>query len=94
MIVVLLGVRNRAEAKRKENELKEAAEKEGRSTEGIEVKEGEVDWLYGSKSEEQSADGQPASNEKSDLDDLSNDVEVVDKVSYIFFTVKCFSSQI
>ena len=47
----MLAIRNKAEAKKKENELKAKAEEEGRPVEDIKVKPGEVDWLFGDQKE-------------------------------------------
>ena len=44
--VALLDIRNRAEAKRKEDSIKADLAAEGKPTEGVHVEPGSVDWLY------------------------------------------------
>ena len=81
-ILVLLGIRNRAEAKRKENELKELAEREGRSSEHIKVEEGEVDWLYGMKGEQLQPNEKNEKLEKS-TEGNCNNIQSVNENIYV-----------
>ncbi len=56
LLLALLEVRNRIEAKKHELKLKDGAEAEGRSTDGIIVQPGEVDWLYGDQKQRNDPD--------------------------------------
>ncbi|KAK2149511.1 hypothetical protein LSH36_449g04022 [Paralvinella palmiformis] len=70
----LLEIRNKAEAQRREAELKQQAEDEGRPTDNIKVQPGDVDWLFGDKEQQES---------KKEKETRKVDTEAAEDLTYI-----------